>query len=1121
MKNPATLSHRASLVRTFLLSVFFLGLAGTGWGQTTVGPNEAGTGTNVATIGTVAWTNPGYIATVSTTDRAVVTPNAGNISNYLMGTGYGFTIPSNVQINGIEVVIGKLRESGSGNEIYDYSVRLVKNGSVTGSDYAQTSTNWTRDQGTPADVTYGGSSNLWGTTWTPSEINASNFGVAISATSPDNGVDAYVYYMRISITYTVYTPGETVTQTFSYTGSDQTYSVPNCVTSITAKVWGAGGGGGARSAQDWSDWGDRDGGGGGGGGGFRGATLSVQSGDELTISVGAGGAGNSDNDGSAGGESYIEHNGDNRKITAYGGGGGERIDSGNGGGDGGSGGSGTFTSEVTITNKIENNGGTGGNGDGSEGGGGGGGAGDLDGAYDGGNGGNPTAGEGGDNLGGNGGSGGDDGNGGNGSSYGGGGGGGGDSGQNGGSGANGGVIITYTLPNNPTITLGANPSVPQGSTSANLPYSATSGCPDQYSIDWDAAANTAGFIDFTDYASLPDPSPIVLTVPAGAAAATYNGTLTVKNSTYGFVSSGFNFTVTITATATTTMAPNTVASASICAGSTKVPIQSFTLAQTGSTVNLTGLTFSTAGTYLAADLTKFQLWTNTTNSLSGATQVGSDITTTLGPAGHSFGTISQALNVNTTLYFWITMDVATSPANGGTLSVPTLTTSHFTVSAGTKAGSSSAGGTLMIYANNTASAPSSTPSLCINTALSPDITHTTTGATGIGTPTGLPAGVTASWASNTITISGTPTASGPFIYSIPLTGGCGSVNATGTITVNAGTTTMGNNTVLASSMCASFAKVAAQSFTMAQTVCDDNLTGLSFTTTGNYSASDITKFQLWINSSNDLASASQVGSDLTTSLGTDSHSFAAFSQALTTGTTSYFWITMDVASSPANGAMLTVSALTTGDFTVSSGTKAGSCTTGGTQTMYALPTITTGGTLDAVCYSTSAQSTSMAYSATTNSPTSYAIDWDAAANTAGLSDQSYTSFTFLSGGGTLTGIPITAGATAGGPYSGIMTIVANGCTNTQTVSVTINALPTFTTSNYVNVSCYGGSDGSIQVNITGGVDNSTYTFSVNNGTDYNATYTGSFPTYTLTGLPTGTHKIRVKDGNGCESADCQ
>lgn len=98
--------------------------------------------------------------------------------------------------------------------------------------------------------------------------------------------------------------------------------------------------------------------------------------------------------------------------------------------------------------------------------------------------------------------------------------------------------------------------------------------------------------------------------------------------------------------------------------------------------------------------------------------------------------------------------------------------------------------TITVNPNNTASAPSSTPTLCINTALTP-ITHTTTGATGIGAPTGLPAGVTATWASNTITISGTPTASGTFNYSIPLTGGCGSVNATGTITVTPDNTVSG------------------------------------------------------------------------------------------------------------------------------------------------------------------------------------------------------------------------------------------------------------------------------------------------------------------------------------------
>ncbi|MDD2982662.1 MAG: T9SS type A sorting domain-containing protein [Crocinitomicaceae bacterium] len=69
---------------------------------------------------------------------------------------------------------------------------------------------------------------------------------------------------------------------------------------------------------------------------------------------------------------------------------------------------------------------------------------------------------------------------------------------------------------------------------------------------------------------------------------------------------------------------------------------------------------------------------------------------------------------------------------------------------------------------------------CVSTVMIPIIRETTE-VTGIGTPTGLPAGVTASWSSNKITISGTPSAAGTYSYTIPLLG-CGS-SATGTITV--------------------------------------------------------------------------------------------------------------------------------------------------------------------------------------------------------------------------------------------------------------------------------------------------------------------------------------------------
>ncbi|MGQ7946089.1 hypothetical protein [Flavobacterium sp. WC2509] len=101
----------------------------------------------------------------------------------------------------------------------------------------------------------------------------------------------------------------------------------------------------------------------------------------------------------------------------------------------------------------------------------------------------------------------------------------------------------------------------------------------------------------------------------------------------------------------------------------------------------------------------------------------------------------------------------------------------------TAAGCTSASKTFALTIGKVAGVASSTPTLCVNTALTA-ITHSTINATGIGTAIGLPTGVTAAWASNTITISGTPSVSGTFNYTIPLTGSCiGSADATGTITV--------------------------------------------------------------------------------------------------------------------------------------------------------------------------------------------------------------------------------------------------------------------------------------------------------------------------------------------------
>ncbi|WP_223265890.1 hypothetical protein, partial [Vicingus serpentipes] len=63
-------------------------------------------------------------------------------------------------------------------------------------------------------------------------------------------------------------------------------------------------------------------------------------------------------------------------------------------------------------------------------------------------------------------------------------------------------------------------------------------------------------------------------------------------------------------------------------------------------------------------------------------------------------------------------------------------------------GSVNATGTITVTSSNTVGAASSSPSVCINTAMA-SVTHATTGATGIGAASGLPAGVTANWSGNT------------------------------------------------------------------------------------------------------------------------------------------------------------------------------------------------------------------------------------------------------------------------------------------------------------------------------------------------------------------------------------
>jgi hypothetical protein len=93
-----------------------------------------------------------------------------------------------------------------------------------------------------------------------------------------------------------------------------------------------------------------------------------------------------------------------------------------------------------------------------------------------------------------------------------------------------------------------------------------------------------------------------------------------------------------------------------------------------------------------------------------------------------------------------------------------------------------------IAPDNTVTPVNPNPSLCLNTVSPVIVIHNTTGATGIAPQSAtvnynLPNGVIPSLVGNELRVEGTPSEFGVFNYIIPLTGGCGSVSATGTITV--------------------------------------------------------------------------------------------------------------------------------------------------------------------------------------------------------------------------------------------------------------------------------------------------------------------------------------------------
>ena len=148
------------------------------------GINSPATSANVSYTGSdYAFHNP---ANVLTNDNTVASAASlaslfNKTTDYLQVKDFGFNIPTAASICGIEAQVVRSADDIDiliiSAWVKDYNVRIIKNNALAGSNMAS-ATEWPSSSTT---ATYGGVNALWGTTWSPAEVNSNNFGLSIAA----------------------------------------------------------------------------------------------------------------------------------------------------------------------------------------------------------------------------------------------------------------------------------------------------------------------------------------------------------------------------------------------------------------------------------------------------------------------------------------------------------------------------------------------------------------------------------------------------------------------------------------------------------------------------------------------------------------------------------------------------------------------------------------------------------------------------------------------------------------------------------------------------------------------------------------------------------------------------
>lgn len=157
----------------------------------TYGPNFPSTTSSNSSFGVRAWGTTSAISATDGSYSSISPTGLAASSEYLLATNFGFAIPGDETIETIEVTV--LRKGNAFASTMCERVRLIKGGTIQTHDKA-TATGFPTTLGS---ITYGG--DLWSNTWSPAEINASNFGIAFAAYI-DFGAAADVDSITITVT---------------------------------------------------------------------------------------------------------------------------------------------------------------------------------------------------------------------------------------------------------------------------------------------------------------------------------------------------------------------------------------------------------------------------------------------------------------------------------------------------------------------------------------------------------------------------------------------------------------------------------------------------------------------------------------------------------------------------------------------------------------------------------------------------------------------------------------------------------------------------------------------------------------------------------------------------------